>query len=409
MTAVTSLEDTKTFARMRLATVWAALLAAFLLIFGSTLVGASSAQAAAVTDTQNGMTFSADDANVSAGASITAYNAGVGGVTPVIPATVTIGTNTYSVTGIGDSAFKNKGLTSVTIPNTVTTIGPFAFGDNSLLTVTIPNSVTTLGNYSFGSNNLTSVSISNAVTSIGSNVFSYNHLGSVVIPDLVTDIGTNAFFGNNLTSVTIPNSVNTIGYDAFAQNLLTSVTIPSSVNDIKDKAFSDNPSLTDVVFLGPAPVTFTAAGVANGSLGFTPGPVVHYPNSFAAPPAGGYTTPTWQGYTSQRNPIVTLNMSGHGAAIAPEDVGFGLPATAPTAPTASGWKFTGWFTDSVHTNPASFSSPIAKDTTLYAGWAADPVLAATGNTVPVVPVTIFGAAALIGGILLRRRARPAAR
>ena len=42
-------------------------------------------------------------------------------------------------------------------------------------------------------------------------------------------------------------------------------------------------------------------------------------------------------------------------------------ATAPTAPTRSGYAFTGWFTDSGLTQSADFSA-IAGPTTVYAGW-----------------------------------------
>lgn len=42
-------------------------------------------------------------------------------------------------------------------------------------------------------------------------------------------------------------------------------------------------------------------------------------------------------------------------------------ATAPTAPTRSGYAFTGWFTDSELTQQADFSA-ITEPTTVYAGW-----------------------------------------
>ena len=57
---------------------------------------------------------------------VTGYDEYTGDVT--IPATVTYGGKTYSVTSIGGSAFYDcSGLTSITIPNSVTSIGDYAF------------------------------------------------------------------------------------------------------------------------------------------------------------------------------------------------------------------------------------------------------------------------------------------
>ena len=68
-----------------------------------------------------------------------------------IPSSVTYNSTTYSVTEIGEEAFRNCGsLTSVTIPNSVTEIGEEAFRDCiSLTQITIPNSVTKIGSYAF--------------------------------------------------------------------------------------------------------------------------------------------------------------------------------------------------------------------------------------------------------------------
>ncbi|MDR1868523.1 MAG: leucine-rich repeat protein [Treponema sp.] len=76
---------------------------------------------------------------------------------------------------------------------------------------------------------LTSVTIPNSVTYIGREAFSLNQLTSVVIPNSVTFIGREAFSLNQLTSVTIPDSVTYIGFAAFIGNQLTSVTIGANV------------------------------------------------------------------------------------------------------------------------------------------------------------------------------------
>ena len=63
------------------------------------------------------------------------------------------------MTSIGDQAFYQNSLASVTIGNSVTSIGLLAFSDNSLTSVTIPNAVTSIGGSAFSENQLTSVTM----------------------------------------------------------------------------------------------------------------------------------------------------------------------------------------------------------------------------------------------------------
>ena len=133
------------------------------------------------------------------------------------------------VVEIGVDAFRNRRLTSVTIPNSVTTIRNGAFRYNQLTSITIPNSVTYLGSGAFWGNRLTDVVIPNSITIIGRSLFSQNQLTSIVIPSSVTEIGAYAFSENQFVSVVIPSNVRGIAGRAFAQNPLSSITIGADV------------------------------------------------------------------------------------------------------------------------------------------------------------------------------------
>ena len=87
-----------------------------------------------------------------------------------------------SVTRIGEGAFFDSGLTTVTIPNSVTDIGRSAFsGCAGLTTVTIPNSMTGIDESVFsGCVRMKSVTIPLGITSIGKNAF-HNDWGIVSV------------------------------------------------------------------------------------------------------------------------------------------------------------------------------------------------------------------------------------
>ena len=253
-------------------------------------LSAQPAAAASVSFVIDDVTYSADDADVNAGASITSY-AGVGGAL-VLPTTVVIGSETYEVTSISADAFKEKSITAVTLPSSLTLIGPAAFQNNSLSTVSLPSGVTSIGAYAFFNNELTAIGLPAVLDSIGNNAFGYNALTTVTIPSLVTQINAFAFQYNQLASVILHDGVTSIQTGAFRGNQLTSVTVPSEVSIIGNIAFAENPSLASVVMDGDAP-TATDAGV-DGSFGSGVGLTVRYRAEFA----DAYASP-WHGYNTE--------------------------------------------------------------------------------------------------------------
>ena len=168
-----------------------------------------------------------------------------------------------SVTTIGKKAFFYTHLKQVTIPNSVETIGEEAFVTYSLESVKIPDRVTTIGVGAFRNNKLKSVTLGKSVTTIEAKAFHFNRLESVKIPDSVKTIGKDAFDFNKLTSVRLPDSVKTIEKKAFANNKLTSVTLPDSVETIGKKAFNNNKLITVTI---PDRVTTIGVGAFRNNM-----------------------------------------------------------------------------------------------------------------------------------------------
>ena len=172
----------------------------------------------------------------------------------VIPATVTNGETEYSVTRIGNNAFKWCSLNSVSLPEGLQSIGENAFTNCGITgSLTIPSTVTNIGEYAFNYCTLTSVTLlkgqEGLIKTIGRYAFlQCSNLQSVSLPEGVQSIGFEAFsICPNLQSVSLPEGLQSIGGGAFFKSGITGeLTIPSSVTDIGADAFKECTGLTSV-------------------------------------------------------------------------------------------------------------------------------------------------------------------
>ena len=172
-------------------------------------------------------------------------NATVTGYTGTVPANLVIPATLgdHPVIAIGDGAFYESQLTSVSLPSSLIAIGNYAFYHNGLTSLVIPDSVTNLGNSAFQNNSLTSVIISSGIVTISNSAFAGNALTQITIPATVEVIEAYAFYGNQLASVTIPDSVSNIRDYAFYGNLLTSVKFEGNAPIAGYLVFANNGSL----------------------------------------------------------------------------------------------------------------------------------------------------------------------
>lgn len=284
--------------------------------------------------------------------------------------------NGTPVTTIGNAAFRDSSVTSVTIPASVTEIGANAFagctnltsvtygGDWSNLTIQSGNPAVQdaanapLFDFEFILNN-TAVVVTNykyngaaadvtipsryqgkPVTTIGHAAFFNSAVTSVTIPDSVTSISDEAFINcPKLTNISIPNSVTYIGFSAFSScTSLKSITLPSSLSFISGALFLGCSQLTTIHI----PVSVTSIG--NNAFADCPSLMtVTYPGSKTQ----------WDDITKGRNSDVLENhlicamleatFTADGESISTQTIDRGGKFTEPAAPSKENHTFAGWY------------------------------------------------------------------
>ena len=318
-----------------------------------------------------------------------------------------------SVTSIGDRAFDGcSALTTLSLGEKIKTIGNCAFENCTSLTgVTIPQSVTSIGYYAFeGCTHLNPLTIKGPITSMGNYAFAGStYLTSLTLCDDIQTIGNFAFVGStSLKTVTLPKNLTSIGEYAFADcSELKSITIPEKVETIEPDTFNGCSNLESIML--PAGLTSFQDKLTDCPAGNTDG-AIYYKNYKAkadALLADNDNNPKIDanGKLRKRNFLylckVTFDANG-GKTDYPEvpvyktekiteTIANDLKATdldAINAPTRTGYKFTGWYTEDGKRFYVK-DTAITDDITLHAGWEFDPnalnchPLTVTGGTVTV--------------------------
>ena len=177
-----------------------------------------------------------------------------------IPETI----NEVTITGIGDSVFKDKtGLSRIFLPKSITSLGSSLFSNCcNLIDFSIPSTVTKIENYTFyGCSNLREITIPDNVVRIGEQAFgNCNGLEKITV-----DAGNTVYKsdGNCLLQKSdnvlllgcknsvIPACTTAIGAYAFKScSGLTSLTIPAGVTDIRYNAFAYCRNLNSISVAG---------------------------------------------------------------------------------------------------------------------------------------------------------------
>ena len=302
------------------------------------------------------------------------------------------------VTSIGKKAFYDcKNLTTLVLGEDIQTIGNYAFECCTSLTgVTIPQSVTSIGYSAFEGCTALDPLIINGPTLIGEHAFTgCKSLTSLTLcPDIQT-IGDYAFDVTSLKTVTLPKNLTSIGKYAFACcSELESITIPEKVKIINPKTFADCSKLEYIIL--PAGLTTFDDSLEN----CRPECVIYSNKDKDA--AHDQFGATLAGHKLLGLCHVTFDAKGgslNGSAEVPvyetekitDTKANDLKATdldAINAPTRTGYKFTGWYTEDGKRFYVK-DTAITDDITLHAGWEFDPnalvchPLTVTGGTVTV--------------------------
>jgi len=184
----------------------------------------------------------------------------------------------------------------------------------------------------------------------------------------LTSIAPQALYGNRgIKKLDLPEGLTTIGLQSIAFcDKLKAVELPSSLTSIGAQAFDSDPLLTKITCKAITPPTLANANAFSTTTKSNATLYVPAASIDAYKTAWGFTN------VEAIKVKVSFDLNGQtGTAPETQNVDLGGYATEPTpAPTATGYKFVGWYTTKEGTGSAFdfASTTVNADMTLYAKW-----------------------------------------
>lgn len=159
------------------------------------------------------------------------------------------------VESIRNNAFNGMDIETVSVPSNVAVIGDGAFSNNTITTLTINEGVQTIGNNAFQNNNIETVTIPSTVTSIGEGAFAGNNLTEITMESDIPPIVTSTTFPSTLESTNVSyagydNYANDPNWTTYKNTLVRGLAIPSTITVTVDNYLGELVSGANVTIEG---------------------------------------------------------------------------------------------------------------------------------------------------------------
>ena len=171
---------------------------------------------------------------------------------------------TYTVVGINSDAFShNENITGVSFPSTIQWIGDEAFRDTGLTSITVPSGIKYGSKVFCGCKRLSDVVVSEGLTELNTRMFSScPSITSVKLPSSLSIIQSSCFEDcTGLENIILPENVDSIGVGAFANTKLREIVFPANCLRL-GSCLQDCKALTSIVL--PSRLSFMPFGFIRG-------------------------------------------------------------------------------------------------------------------------------------------------